>query len=241
MKRNRSKYWRGVGLISIFLSVIAGSISAAHAANANPGVLPPNSHAFGMTYGEWSARWWQWTFSLPVDQNPLFDVGGDCSNSANGQSGPVWFLAGAFQDISPVVRNCTVPLGKALFFPIIDVACSELDSGGATSEQELRDCATSTLDLVNDVTAVIDGVDVRNLQVYRTSSQLFTMGPLPDNNVFQFFGTTASPGTTTSAVAEGYYLMVPPLSRGMHTIQIIGIFDSVIAIDITYVLNVTHK
>ena len=26
----------------------------------NPGILPPNSHAFGASYSEWSARWWQW-------------------------------------------------------------------------------------------------------------------------------------------------------------------------------------
>jgi len=39
----------------------------------NPGVLPPNSHAFGMTYNEWSAKWWQWAVNIPApnSQSPI--------------------------------------------------------------------------------------------------------------------------------------------------------------------------
>ena len=242
MRRKRTKYWCGIGIVmSIFLGVFAGPISSAHKANANPGILRPNSKAFGMTYEEWSARWWQWTFSIPVDQNPLFDANGECPNGANGQFGPVWFLAGAFQDEGPVVRDCTVPPGKALFFPIVDGACSELEGDG-TTEQELRDCARALIDGVvnNSLQAMIDGVAVRNLQDYRISSRLFTLGPFPNNNLFQFFEIDAPPGTTTSAVADGYYLLLPPLSKGMHTIHFTAAIDSTFTLDITYHLNVTR-
>src|SRR5689334_15805444 len=58
--------------------------------NAGPGVLPVKSSPYGMTYGQWSARWWQWAFSLPIDRSPLFGTA-DCSA---GQSGLVWFLPG---------------------------------------------------------------------------------------------------------------------------------------------------
>src|SRR5215831_19135202 len=82
---------------------------AQNASNPNPGVLPVQSRPYGFTYGEWSARWWQWLFLLPLDNSPLFGTA-DCSV---GQSGPVWFLGG-----SPSPRpGCTVPAGKALFFP----------------------------------------------------------------------------------------------------------------------------
>ncbi|MCK7502716.1 MAG: hypothetical protein MZV70_00525 [Desulfobacterales bacterium] len=73
-----------------------------------------------MTYGEWSAKWWQWAYSLPVDQNPFFDENGSCTNGANGPVGPVWFLTGVINVSGTAVRNCTVPAGKALFFPIIN-------------------------------------------------------------------------------------------------------------------------
>src|SRR5262249_11776095 len=52
--------------------------------NANPGVFTPNSSPYGKTYGEWSAAFWQWEFSLPVDHHPLFDT----APASTGQSGP---------------------------------------------------------------------------------------------------------------------------------------------------------
>ena len=55
------------------------------------------------------------------------DSGFDCSL---GQHGPVWFLAGLaneFEDFDKFVslageRTCSVPRGKALFFPIVNAA-----------------------------------------------------------------------------------------------------------------------
>src|SRR2546426_6305813 len=109
--------------------------------NPNPLVLPINSTPYGKTYGEWSAEHWKWTFSFPVDHHPQTDTA-DCSA---GQSGPVWFLGGTFTttvDPSGVVvgratRDCAVPAGKALFFPIIDTECSTIEGNG-TTDAELR-------------------------------------------------------------------------------------------------------
>ena len=33
----------------------------------NPPVIPPHANAFGKTYGEWAAEWWQWASALPAD------------------------------------------------------------------------------------------------------------------------------------------------------------------------------
>src|SRR5262245_59170953 len=76
------------------MSLVLGLMmtTAAFARNDNPGVIPPEAAAFGKTYGEWSAAFWQWLYSLPVDQHPLFDTA-DCSA---GQSGKVWFIGGTF-------------------------------------------------------------------------------------------------------------------------------------------------
>ena len=85
----------------------------------NPGILPPQSNPYGTTYGEWSAKWWQWAMAMPFDHSPLAETA-DCSE---GQSGPVWFLGGSFVS-AEAVRNCTVPAGKAIFFPVLNVECS---------------------------------------------------------------------------------------------------------------------
>src|SRR5438093_206116 len=106
--------------------LVATSLAHAGGRNQNPGVLPINSTPYGKTYGEWSAEWWKWAYSLPVDQNPFFDETG-CEHGANGQSGPVWFLTGVVNVSGTAERGCTVPAGKALFFPILNVECSTVE------------------------------------------------------------------------------------------------------------------
>lgn len=208
-----------------------------NAKNGNPGVLPPNSNAFGKTYGEWSAAFWEWAYSLPATpDHPLIADGAmDCSL---GQSGKVWFLGGTYtanpdpNDPRIVVgtadRECTVPTGKALFFPIINAECDTIDEGDVGDgmpEEDLRNCANDLIDAVkpDNLSATIDGVPVANLADYRADLPLFPIESLPDPNL-----KGVPPGEYGDAVADGYYLMLPPLSAGEHEIDFIGkveIFD----------------
>jgi hypothetical protein len=93
-------------------------------------VIPANAVAYGRTYSEWSGAWQQWSLSIPISRNPLFD-NGDCRV---GQSGRVWFLGGKFCSIdnpncgtTKVVRSCTVPFGKALYIAVINSEYSVLE------------------------------------------------------------------------------------------------------------------
>jgi hypothetical protein len=225
---------------------LGGTLGAAAQSSGNPGILPPNSHPYGESYGEWSAEHWQWEYSLPVDHHPLFDTA-DCSA---GQAGPVWFLGGTFTVVpisSTVVignatRDCTVPAGKALFFPIIDAECATAEGNG-TTEQELRDCAEGLVDHAVNLSAEVDGVAVQNLAAFRVQSPLFNWGPLPENNLLNL-----PAGTTSPSVSDGYFLMLAPLSVGSHTIHFKGSavftqaqdgFDLIFSMDITYHLMVT--
>ena len=131
--RNRSARGVASALALALLLVIA-----AQAQNSNPGVIPPQAQAHGMTYAEWTARWWQWFFSFTATTNPV----ADCSV---GQLGSVWFLVGV---PGPTTINCSVPPGKALFFPVINVECSNVEDPpffGAT-EAARRACAKSIVD-----------------------------------------------------------------------------------------------
>ena len=65
---------------------------ATHDNGNNPGVLPVQSKFEGKTYGEWSAEFWKWELSLPIDHHPLFDT----APVSAGQTGHVWFLGGTF-------------------------------------------------------------------------------------------------------------------------------------------------
>ena len=50
-------------------------------------VFPANSKPYGLAYGEWTAKWWQWAYSIPKDINPAYDDTG--KNCAQKQNGPV--------------------------------------------------------------------------------------------------------------------------------------------------------
>jgi hypothetical protein len=158
----------------------------------------------------------------------------DTADCSEGQSGPLWFLGGTFAvvETSPGVilgqanRTCAVPVGKALFFPIVNAECSTVEGNG-TTEQELRECAETLGNLIipESLEATIDGVPLKGLRRYRVQSPLFRFGPLPANNLLEFLGVPAPAGTTSPAVSDGVHLLLHPLSPGRHTIRYYGELD----------------
>ncbi|WP_435007668.1 hypothetical protein P12x_004932 [Tundrisphaera lichenicola] len=212
-------------LAVLWITALNATSPASGAENANSKVFPPCSNPHGLSYAEWSARQWQWLFSLPVDHHPLFDSA-DCST---GQSGKVWFLGGTFStsEIEPGVilgkadRTCKIPSGTALFLPMVAAECSEIEGNGET-EAVLRECANFFGDFIipSSVFLEIDGKPVTNPERYRVESPLFSIGPLPENNVLG-----AAQGSTSPAVSDGYFAMVKPMSVGKHTLRFGGIID----------------
>ena len=132
-------------------------------------------------------------------------------------------------------RDCTVPAGKALFFPLINVECSTLEAGTpfyGGNEAELRACL-DPFDL-GSAFVEIDGVRVENLPGYASESPLFPF-TVPADNVLG-----VAPGAGES-LAKGYYVMLHPLAVGNHTIRYGGALTSPyggFALDITYNLTV---
>lgn len=209
--------------------------SADFGSNPNPGVLPPNAKPFGKTYGEWNDAWVQWVMGISADRNPLLDDTG--ANCAEGQTGQVWFLAGALG--GQFTRSCNIPAGKPLFFPILNVWCDSSPAPHA-SYQELQACAGPQNDATHVMSVEVDGRSITNLHDYWS----FTPPPnpfvetLPENNLYQYLGFPI-PAGDYDAYAEGYYLMLAPLSRGVHVIHFHGeATDSGFVLDITYNLNI---
>jgi hypothetical protein len=203
----------------------------AHTESTNPSVFPPSSRPYGLTYGEWSAKWWQWAESIPKENNPAADeTGQKCSQS---QNGPVWYLAGTRG--GPAVRDCTIPAGKAILFPIINGECSYAEFPSIKTESELRACAKADQDKVRSIEATVDGVKLKDLQKYRVQSPLFSI-TLPKDNVLGL------EPQTTQAVGDGYYIILQPLSSGKHTVHFSGVLgdpsSSPFVTDATYNLNV---
>jgi hypothetical protein len=208
---------RGFHLTGCLIVAIASTMLLVPQLNANiPGSIPqtasnskPASPPYGKTYDVLSQEWWLWDFMQAVPDNPTF--GAPCGN---GQSGGVWFLYGLFGPTTSV--NCTIPGGTALFVPIVNVECSSLEPfpfHGDTA-QERQACAKAWMDHASDLAITIDGTAVRNLAPLRTRSGDFSF-TVPNNSILFVPG----PAWGFSA-ADGYYVLLSPMSAGVHTIQI---------------------
>src|SRR6266576_1080075 len=144
--------WTRYLFATVGVVLIAACMTIAPA-RADEEIVPVNENAYGNTYGEWSAEWWQWLLSIPQATNPNLDTTG--ANCAQKQAGPVFFLAGTFGG-SAVTRNkCTVPAGKALFFPILNTLfgagagdCDPTKSGVTCNIADLRVAAAADQDSV---------------------------------------------------------------------------------------------
>ena len=180
-------------------------------------VFDNNSKPYGLTYGDWTGKWWQWAYSIPKNINPAYDDTGKFCEK--GQSGPVWFLTSSYQH--PVDRHCTIPYGKSILFTILNSECSYAEFPKLKTEDQLRHCAYSMQNSVIGVKANIDGKDIANLNNYRIQSPLFNFS-IPKNNIL---GLPTS--LITSSVSDGNWVFLKPLSIGEHTISFKGTLKNV--------------
>ncbi len=183
----------------------------------SPRVLGPYYAWYGHTYEEWAAAWWQWAYSLPADETHPLIADGEMDCSA-GQKGNVWFLGGNFAG-SEANRTCEVPAGKALFFPIVNIVCSEW-----TGDADALGCAESpgvppgAEFVMNPLLLKIDGKPVGRLKDFLVlSEETFTLGPVPDPAVWG-----APPSEATEGATRGYYVLMLPFSKGEHEIEFVG-------------------
>jgi hypothetical protein len=232
------RYLLFVTSVLLTLILLAPSATTRAAGTPNPGVLPPTSSPHGLTYAQWSGRWWQWALSIPLATNPLVDTTG--AHCGVGQTGHVWFLAGLGGGLQSATRSCTVPAGTMLFFPVANTECDTSPPiTPYTPAQWLAICpgliASFVPPTVNSLAANVDGMAIQGLTTstcpqvqgsrfvqtqpsYCVGSTPFTITVQTDNGYPAVCGCT-EPAGTYQGVDEGVYVMLAPLSAGSHTIH----------------------
>jgi hypothetical protein len=221
---------------AILSCIAASTVWAGGGKAGSPEVLPPQSHPYGQSYGEWSADWWQWFMEHPVSGHPAVDS--PDFDVRSGQQGKVWFLASPF---GTVERSVRIPTGKAIFIGMLNAEASDLEYGTLT-EADQRATAAWFADHIASIACEVDGRAVENLGAYRVQSPQFSF-TAPDPWVF-----SPAPSGAGTAVSDGYFVMLAPLSKGAHTIHFTGGFhfdagelgpDPVdFGLDVTYHINV---
>lgn len=207
-----------LAIAGVFITLLAtSSASLAQGRNPNPGILSPSAVAYGKTYQEWAVAWWQWALSIPADKSPFTDRTGQFC--AEGQSGPVWFRGGAAANRETI---CHVPTGKGIFMPVYNwifgagvYDCDPSVPGVPCDVPTLTAGAAAATEAATVLEVSIDGVPVQNIQSYRAASPGPFSVTFPENNVLGLPGGTYSP-----QVADGYWLMLAPLSKGEHTLRV---------------------
>lgn len=171
-------------------------------------LFPIESRPYGLSYSEWSARWWQWLLSVPRSESPAVDASGN-NASVNQVDLNVFFLCQTVESIQEgrVAQDRTIFMraGISVFMPIINWI-SILNVDGQTDE-ELASVAKKRMDVVSELEVTIDGVPIREgLERYRTRSPFFDM-MVPEDNIFQL-----SSGFRRF-VADGYWIFLEPIEN----------------------------
>jgi hypothetical protein len=153
------------------------------------------------------------------------------------------------EDISKkLVRD--VPANKALFFPILNAlfgaavgGCGPTNPGVACNLLDLRVATAATMDSVT-LKASVDGQPLTktqgnnlDLKLQRVQSPVLTIA-YPNNSVLGFAKGTGAPN-----VSDGYWLLLPPLPAGKHTIYFKGVITggtfNGFVVEVTYNLTVS--
>jgi hypothetical protein len=206
------------------LALAALSAVAADPAAADKPFAPidPDEPLYDRSQAEWSQAYLQWVAAFPRGSSPVSDTTGALCGAKQG--GDVWFLASS-DGTAPVERTCAVPAGKTLFVPIASVL--ERSGNREPDCAAMARVAATNLTHVNGMSLVIDGRPVDELRAYRQASgSCFALGVrmLPRQDAKQ-------------ALSDGYFVMLPPLPAGAHSIVVQARFDST-ALSTTYHLDV---
>jgi hypothetical protein len=166
-------------------------------------IFPIDSKPYGMSYGQWSVKWWQWLSSIPKENNPALDCTGANVN-VNQIYSDVLFLCQTVEgvDFTPI-RRSTISASRAIFIPIINWI-SIVNEDGNTDE-ELIEIAKNKMDVIGNLEITINEVTINTgLNKYRARSPFFEID-LPENNIFGL------PQGKRRCISDGYWIFLKPI------------------------------
>jgi hypothetical protein len=191
-------------------------------------LFKPTATVYGKKMAEWSVTWWMWANGTPATSssgqiaNPLLDTTGALANLGAYSGTDVFFIGGKFTNVrsSGVIRTITIPHNDLIFFPVA-ATLEDPISAGTMNPAAMQDSLAYFIGHVADMNIVLDNTIIftaANHNLYRVKSGQFSYN-LPDNNIYQYLGKTAPAGTESPAFADGFYVMLAPLTPGKHVLK----------------------
>lgn len=194
----------------------------------DPLIHQHNNHTRKL-YENGAVGWTKWALEQDWSTGPILDPDG--SACALGQSGKTWYLAGTSG--GDVTRECTIPHGKKIFFPLINrwVAPRPTSIIDGDPENDLQAWIDFVTEYFADnrastcsLTLRIEGEDL--LPDFETmDDQLYVeiLDPfaifMTDDNFATPFGGVAGERTTW---VDGHWALLEPLPPGDYTLEFGG-------------------
>jgi hypothetical protein len=214
-----------LGILAIGITLLSGAVIMPASASISSG---PQSHPPSVL-STLSAQWWRWILPIPPANNPLIHNDIPCNIA---QSGPFFFLVGT--QGGSAERNCTIPQGKSIFFPVINFFQTVDKEPPFNSIEKVKKSVIENINQAHNLHASVDGVNI-NLDKARALSPPFTI-KLRSPNIF------GAPPDDYWALSDGYWVALKPLSVGQHQISFSGegvdFFGNPFSVDVKYHITV---
>lgn len=191
--------------LTVFLALFTSNIMAA---SFEDFMVFPGDEVHSKSLEDYANMWWQWTYTMPKEVSPVRDNTGE--NCHVGQSGDVWFLAGGY-GTSKISRECVIPAGKHIFFPVINMVYYP-GRKGALSCEDAKAAAALNNDELLSIEITLDSLISSNPTHARISStECFDLlGLVPE----EYKAPRVYPAAT-----DGFWIMLKPLSKGEHLLK----------------------
>jgi hypothetical protein len=203
-------------ILGILISIYGVVISVGAAVPTNATIAGNNSAAYSVPTPELVVNWWVWWEGIPNNEHPemKYPDAGRCSVM---QQGPVWFLPDA-SNVNTDVNNfrCNVPVGKSMMLPLTTSECNYGREQQIKTDDDLKECAYNILTPLDRMEVVIDGIKADNSKLGAPVRTEFFNITYPQDPA-QIWGGPVISGTH-KAIAEGYFLILPPMAAGKHTV-----------------------
>lgn len=171
--------------------------------------------------------WVRWAMAEPMYAGPISDPTGELCGV--GQEGPVWYLAGTFG--GPVERECDIPAGKQLAFPLVNNWCVfpseyyDSDEAIAADVLLIEEWYGASYADICSLTLRLDGEDlIPNFDTMVDTLFIQVMDPFEIDLDENHWAPDYFAGGVMPAVGIGYYARLQPLTPGDHVLELGGTF-----------------
>lgn len=168
-------------------------------------VIAPSEAPLGASYADWGVGWWQWLLNVPPIEDPEV---GDCQA---GQGGEVFYIPHVPPGMA-VTTDCTVAPDQWILASAGGTFWDSSDGSVDTSD-ELLSLVEADIPLFSEPAVIVDGEEVADIASYWVVNPAFTI-EYAEGNVFGL------PTGSWDAAMGGWFVMIPPLEPGSHTIVV---------------------